>query len=197
MPAVERPFSPGTIKPRMVKLGDQLLELEGASPVVGARLEADFSLPAARHSVDPLDRAALSEGLVIVSTLPNIGKHACIAQVVDLEHVTRPLAQWRIVHVSADPASYWSEVDTYHPDIESAAWTLHGASQESRVAFCAAFGVGVVGHRRIAHGLFAIEDGLFASVMIPRDQLSAPSVRQFVQALRSGGCGEASRFDRP
>lgn len=153
-------------------------------PQVGARLEVSFSIPAARHAASSLSAAELLQGLVIVSTLPNIQKHACIAQIVDLEAQAKervPLA--RLVHISSDHADHWLEVDRFHPDVETPGYSLCCADPVSRQAFAQAFGVGVVAHQRIAHGLFALHEGVFVAVEIPEDQMRTPEVARFLEQL--------------
>ncbi len=120
----------------------------------------------------------------MVSTLPNIQKHACLAQIVELEEHSRDrVPNLRIVHVSADHAEHWEEVDRFHPNIQSAGYSLCCADQSSRDAFVLAFGVGVEGHHRIAHGLFALRDGVFLEVDIPHDQMRPAEVKEFLRRL--------------
>lgn len=169
---------------RRAKLGSETIQLEGAMPQVGERLEASFSIPAARHAESPLSATGLLQGLVIVSTLPNIQKHACIAQIVDLEAQAKervPSAQ--LVHISSDHADHWLEVDRFHPDVETPGYSLCCADPVSRQAFAQAFGVGVKAHQRIAHGLFALHEGVFVAVAIPEDQMRTPEVAGFLEQL--------------
>jgi len=158
--------------------------LVGSAPVAGDLLGGDFALPAGRNTTSPLTRASLCRGAVIVSTLPDIGKHACALQVLDLEeHVRTELPGVRLVHVASDDASRWNEVDWYHPDLRAEGYTVAGAPAASRRAFTSAFGVGVSGSDRVAHGLFALRDGRFEVVDIPVQQLGSPDVHGFLRAL--------------
>lgn len=169
---------------RRAKLSSETIQLEGAMPQVGERLDASFSIPAARLAERPLTAAELSRGLVIVSTLPNIQKHACIAQIVDLEAQAKERApSARLVHISSDHADHWLEVDRFHPDVETPGYSLCCADPVSRHAFAQAFGVGVVAHQRIAHGLFALHEGIFVAVAIPEDQMRTPEVAGFLGQL--------------
>ncbi len=181
----ERARSPrGRRVRRTAVLGDQVIELIGRLPRRGDRLVGEFSIPAARGASEPLTAASIRTGLVIVSTLPNIHKHACIAQVADLDEDTHALKLGvRIVHVSADHADYWREVDRFHPNVRAAGYTLCDADASDRHAFVAAFGVGVVGHHRIAHGLFGLKDGVFLAVDVPRNQMRSARVTPFLSAL--------------
>lgn len=43
-----------------------------------------------------------------------------------------------------------------------------------------AFGIGVEGHQRIAHGLFGLRDGVFLAADIPDDQMKPADVRGFL-----------------
>jgi peroxiredoxin len=169
---------------RTAQLGPSRIELQGALPLPGERLEADFTIPAARSASRPLVPSDLQEGLVVVSTLPNIEKHACLAQIVELEersHETIP--HLRIVHVSVDHETHWQEVDRFHPNIQAAGYSLCCADPASRRAFIDTFGVGVEGHHRIAHGLFALLDGVFLAADIPADQMKPAEVRTFLQRV--------------
>jgi peroxiredoxin len=165
-------------------LGGEPIELLGDEPRVGARIERSFSIPPARGATAPLTEKDVSQGLVILSTLPNIHRHACVAQIVDLEEaLPRELPQARIVHVSADSREHWGEVDRYHPTVASASYTLASATSHSRQAFVETFGVAVEKHWRIAHGLFAINHGVIVMADIPTDQMQRPRVGRFVRAL--------------
>lgn len=169
---------------RTAQLGTDRIELLGNVPRRGERLTTEFVIPAARLAAKPLTAAELRQGLVVVSTLPNIQKHACLAQIVELEERRdERLPNVRIVHVSADHAEHWEEVDRLHPNVQSAGYSLCCADQSSREAFVLAFGVGVENHHRIAHGLFALRDGVFLHVEIPHDQMRPAEVRGFLQRL--------------
>ena len=133
----------------------------------------------------PLTEQTLADGLVIVSTLPNIGMHACAAQIVHLEeHASAEYPNARVVHVSSDGREYWREVEDYHGDLKAAGYTLADASAEDRLAFCTALGVGVKESRRVAHGLFALQDGVFLASQVPEEQMETPDVHNFLAELR-------------
>lgn len=166
---------------RSARLGEERISLLGRMPRPGDRLVADFVIPPARLAQVPLTASCLRQGLVVVSTLPNIQKQACIAQIVDLEeqvHEQRPAL--RIMHVSADPAEYWHEVDQFHPSIRAAGYSLDRADPISREAFVQAFGVGVASQRRIAHGLFGLQEGVFLAAEVPDDQMRPVGVQDFL-----------------
>lgn len=184
---------------RRAKLGADTIQLEGAMPQAGERLESSFSIPAARHAASPLLAAELLQGLVIVSTLPNIQKHACIAQIVALETQAKArVPSARLVHISSDHADHWLEVDRFHLDVETPGYSLCCADPVSRQAFAQAFGVGVVAHERIAHGLFALREGVFVTVAIPEDQMRTPEVTAFMEQLcRKLGQAEAPSSQPP
>ena len=174
---------------RTAHLGSDQLHLLGQVPRPGDRLTAEFSIPAARLADRPLTADELRRGLVLVSTLPNIQKHACMAQIVALEeHGSEKLPEWTMVHVSADHEDHWREVDRFHPNVRAAGYSLCCADPVSREAFVMAFGVGVEAHHRIAHGLFALRDGLFLEVEIPQDQMRPAEVEGFLLRL-SGAPG--------
>lgn len=178
---VEAPVGEG----RWAMLGEQRITLLGDVPQDGSVLDARFSLPAARGARRPLTCAALRRGVVVVSTMPNIGRHACMAQIVELElHLDEQLPGARLVHISSDEAKYWREVDEFHIQAQSPGYTLHGATPASRAQFAAAFGVGVEGHHRIAHGLFALNEGVFVRSEIPLNQMGVPAVLCFLRETR-------------
>jgi peroxiredoxin len=165
-------------------LRDERLALFGQLPAPGERLLEIFSIPAARRAIEPLTEQDLAVGLVLVSTLPNIERHACLAQIVDLdEHAAHRLPHARIVHVSSDEARHWAEVDRYHPTVRAAAYSLRAADEQSRTSFKWGFGVGVLGHERIAHGLFALARGVFLAADVPYDQMRPPAVERFLDAV--------------
>jgi peroxiredoxin len=169
---------------RSARLGDDTIYLQGRVPHSGERLTADFIIPAARLADKPLTADSLRCGLVVLSTLPNIEKHACLAQIVDLEEQGHEqLPGLRIVHVSADHEDHWREVGRFHPNVQAAGYSLCCADPASREAFVLAFGVGVEDHHRIAHGLFALRDGVFLEVEIPHDQMRPAAVRSFLERL--------------
>jgi hypothetical protein len=182
---------------REAQLGDRAINLQGRTPSPGDRLTAEFTIPAARLADTPLTADELRRGLVLVSTLPNIQKHACMAQIVELEeHGSEELSEWTIVHVSADHEDHWREVDRFHPNVRASGYSLCCADPASREAFVSAFGVGVEDHHRIAHGLFALRDGVFLEVEIPHDQMRPAEVSGFLQRLsgeRGTSLSQASR----
>lgn len=189
VPGVLRP-SPAYGPTRTVKLGDALIELEGSAPVLGSPLRGEFAIAPARHARTPLLASDLRAGWVILSTLPNIEKHGCIAQILDLEEAVGKMEpRPRLVHVSADEAHYWHEVDHIHPHLTAPGYTLASTSSEDRAAFTAAFGVGVRGRQRIAHGLFGLREGTFEDAQIPYDQMKSPDVVEFVARLHSPKSG--------
>ncbi|MDR4460278.1 MAG: hypothetical protein MRJ67_07140 [Nitrospirales bacterium] len=169
---------------RSVQLGDERIQLVGQVPRPGDRLTAGFAIPAARLAQEPLRASDLQDGLVVLSTLPNIQKHACLAQIVDLEERSHErLPALRIVHVSADHEEHWKEVDRFHPNVRAAGYSLCCADVDSRESFVKAFGIGVAGHHRIAHGLFALSDGVFVAVQVPDDQMRPADVKIFLEVL--------------
>jgi len=169
---------------REARLGERAIYLQGRVPSRGERLIADFVIPGARLADRPLTAAELRHGLVVISTLPNIQKHACLTQIVDLEERGRErIPGLRIVHVSADHAEHWEEVDRFHPNIRAAGYSLCCADPASREAFVEAFGIGVEDHHRIAHGLFALRDGIFLDTAIPHDQMRPADVEGFLERM--------------
>lgn len=167
---------------RQAQLGIQTIHLMGIVPVPGTPLRGKFVIPAARRADRPLTTEDVCRGVIVVSTLPNIHKHACLSQIVDLEERGRALCEpLRIVHVSADHESHWQEVDQFHPNIQATGYSLCSADPASREAFVTAFGVGVEGHYRIAHGLFILREGVFLKSEVPTDQMRSVEVTQFLR----------------
>jgi peroxiredoxin len=169
---------------RSALLGNEEIFMIGEEPRVGDRLVADFEISAAWNASQPMKSEDLRKGWVVLSTLPNIQSHACSSQIFDLEQGLRTFeVPPRLFHVSADESHHWREVGEFHPELESPGFTICGADS-SREAFCLAFGVGVVGHSRIAHGLFALKNGTFVLVQIPRDQMHTMDVQPFLEELK-------------
>jgi hypothetical protein len=164
---------------------DRTVILPGPLPRPGDLLsDTPFSIPPARHANAPLTPEALRIGTVVVSTLPNIGRHACAAQILGLEErCLERLDEFRLIHVSADEPRFWLEVDHFHPVLRADGFSLHGADDASREAFGRAFGVAVENERRIAHGLFGLKDGVFLAAVVPYDQMAVPDVDAFVTRL--------------
>jgi hypothetical protein len=167
---------------RNARLGESMIVLSGDRPRVGESLVGEFLVPPARLTREPLRVKGLAEGVVIVSTLPNIRAHACHAQILALEEkLPHYLPTARLCHVSSDGLDAWCEVDAFHPDLRACGYTLDGADASVQAEFRAAFGIGVENHERIAHGLFLIIDGVFRLVHIPRQQLGTPNVSAFLR----------------
>lgn len=167
---------------RAARVGEVPILLAGRRPKVGDRLEGAFAVPPARWTRHALEARQLEHGVAVVSTLPNIRAHACHVQILGLEeklHSYLPTA--RLYHVSSDGLDAWSEVDEYHPNLRACGYTLDGADSSVADSFRGAFGVGVVAHARIAHGLFLLVDGVFRLVHIPRQQLGAVRVTAFLR----------------
>lgn len=171
---------------RKAMLGTHPIYLLGRKPRVGQPFASTpFDVPPARNAGAALAPEHLTEGLVIISTLPNIGKHACATQILDLEEAAAVcLPYTRLCHVSADAPEYWKEVDRYHPKLQAEGYSLFAASAASREAFGRAFGVLVHGHHRIAHGLFALHNGVFIAAETPHQQMQSPQIGSFVERVR-------------
>jgi peroxiredoxin len=169
---------------RKVSVQGRTYHLPDSAPRPGTRLEAAFAIPGARNARAPLTAGDFAVGLTLVSTLPNIEKNACAMQIVHLEeHAYAEFPGARVVHVSSDDAENWEEVDEFHGNLTAAGYTLADASDDSRAAFCAAFGVGVRESRRIAHGLFALRDGVFVAAVVPEAQMETPDIHAFLRAV--------------
>jgi Zn ribbon nucleic-acid-binding protein len=171
---------------RPVALGDRTIHLTGAIPAPGSELSQDFEIPAGRGTTAPLRRDVLFGALCFVSTLPNIQKHACIAQIAHLhEHCKVEFPAVAVHHVSADSVSHWRELDIYHPEVTACGYSLAEADPLDAQAFKQAFGVGVNESHRIAHGLFALENGRFLASEVPDNQLRSANVDAFLSRLRA------------
>jgi len=180
-PTMDAPANPSPS--RIVSLGGRSIRLLGEAPSVGGSLVSTFEIPR-------LDRAGvlsadgLASGVHIVATLPNVRKQECAQQIARLEkHVAESDIDARVHYVTADDDSAWDEAVAHHARLRERAHSLLRAPLRDRDAFKVAFGVGVVGERRIARGLFALLDGAFAFVAIPQNQLEGPSVKLFVSSL--------------
>lgn len=165
---------------RKVYLGESEIHLLGRKPRVGEELEAEFEIKPARNSKDCLTKKALGRGVTIVSTLPNIHTNACHYQVLDLEKLAKKIIpEAKIFHISSDAKLHWKEVDEIHPDLKACGFSLHESEQKDREYFKKAFGVGVEGNNRIAHGLFGLYDGVFCASYIPNQQMGNPDIHYF------------------
>lgn len=165
---------------RTVKLGLDVCYLEGKEPAIGSVLDHTFLIPEAIGNSAVAD-VNLKKSLVIVSTLPNVQKDHCIQQILELENLAKKLlpSATKIHHVSSDTRLDWRSAQN-KIKIPIKAYTLHDAVPVSRLEFKEAFGVGVVGNDRIAHGLFALFKGQFVAVQIPSEQLGIPNVSLFI-----------------
>lgn len=168
---------------RVVQLGGRSVRLERDEPRRGATFDAVFVLPRVDAS-GTLASADMSRGVHVVATLPNVRKRECSRQIDRLEkHVVDAVLPAELHDVTADDDSAWVTPKRRHPGLATRAYALLRAPSEHREAFKRAFGVGVVGERRSARGLFALVDGVFVSVIIPQNQLEGPSVKLFVSRL--------------
>ena len=169
---------------RHADLGGRPIVLLGHLPHPGRALVDVFTLPAILRGTPPLTEADLVRGTVVVATLPSIQRNASVVRLVELEGVCaqrHPSA--RIVLVSQEESVQSNEVDCCRGRMSAASYTLSGASESSRVSFAWAFGVGVLGDQRIAHGLFALRDGVFVAADVPFDQMQLPDVSGVLTAL--------------
>jgi hypothetical protein len=64
-------------------------------------------------------------------------------------------------------------------------YSLHAASPASRFAFTHAFGVAVENHARIAHGCFALRDGVVLAAEVPYHQMHSMEVISFLHEVAS------------
>jgi len=169
---------------RRARLGLRTLELYGRVLVPGDRLVARFSIAPARGAIGQLTAARLRDGLILMTTLPNIHKHACSAQLVQTQRsVQRFLPAAAVVHVASDGPEYWAEVDRLHGSITATGYSLQGSADAE--AFRLAFGVGVRGTERIARGLFAFCRGVVLGAEVPEDQSRTPDVKRFVARVHA------------
>ncbi len=173
------------LEKRKVFLGDHPIFLQGKVPKLGDRILTKIKALPARRTKTNLTEKKLLKGLVIVSTLPNIRSHACSQQVLDLEIESKKLfPKCKIFHIASDPESGWEEVDKLHPFLKSPGFTLTGIKKQEKDTFKSCFGVGVCDHHRMAHGLFALLDGEFIAIYIPRQQLGTPNIKSFLNKIQ-------------
>lgn len=168
---------------RTVKLGSEVCYLEGKEPSVGSILDCTFLIPEVTGTSAIAD-INLKKDLIIISTLPNVAKDHCIQQIVELETLAKKLlpGSVKIYHVSSDSRLDWKTAQSKIP-FSIKAYTLYDAVQISRFEFKEAFGVGVVGSERLAHGLFALFRGQFIAVQIPNEQLGVPNIPLFINQI--------------
>jgi len=167
-----------------VYLGDERIELYGNKPKLGEKLQIPFLIPPAFNTRLPLRKKAIDKGLVIISTLPNIKSNACSAQILNLEmEIKARKIKAKIFHVACDCPEHWEEVRSIHPFLRAKGFTLKNASKEDSESFRNSFGIGVHGSSRIAHGLFAFQDGKVIASYIPRQQYGIPNIKKFLNGL--------------
>jgi peroxiredoxin len=160
---------------RKVFLGDCSIFLEGSQPKYGQKLANNITAKPARKTKEALGSTQLSQGLVFVSTLPNIRSFACSQQVLDLEvESKKKFPKSKIFHIASD---------LLHPFLSSPGFTLCGLSKDEKERFKSSFGVGVENENRIAHGLFALLDGKFIASYIPRQQYGVPNIKLFLNKV--------------
>lgn len=172
---------------RRARVGAHVVELYGRELAAGDRLIGDFVIPPARGTREPLTAQRMRNGLVLMTTLPNIHKHACAAQIVQTELLARtsfPGAM--LVHVASDEPAYWTEIDRFHGDIQAPGYSLQLSSDAD--VFRSMFGVGVRGSSRIARGLFSFYRGVVLAADVPVNQMRTPDVKRFVERTRSLLC---------
>jgi hypothetical protein len=168
---------------RLVRLHGEDLWLYGRRLSPGDEVSGPFAVEPARHAWEPLTDATVRSGLVIVTTLPNIRKHACSAQLLQTESLAHTmLPKARVFHVAADDVSNWREVDALHGDSCASGYALGALPLDD--AFRVAFGVGVRGSHRIARGLFALLDGVVLAAELPFQQGRTPDVPGFIGRTR-------------
>ena len=155
--------------------------LLGHLPHPGRALVDVFRLPAVDRAEAWLTDDDLRLGTVVVSTSPSLGPDA-MRQLESLEKACRrDLRFARVVHVSYDMDVSAATGETVHGEM----YALDGASESSRVSFTWAFGVGVLGEKQIAHGLFALREGIFVAAETPFDQRPLHDVSGFIRALHA------------
>jgi peroxiredoxin len=167
-----------------VHLGDKPIELYGTRIKKGDSIAGNFRLPAAYNTKAPFHTKLVRKGLVILSTLPNIKSNACTTQVLDLEkEINLRKLDAKIYHVACDCPEHWEEVRVLHPFLKAKGFTLQLASEDDSEEFKQSLGVGVLGSKRIVHGLFAFLDGKLISSYIPRQQYGVPNIKRFLDGI--------------
>ncbi|TGN10095.1 hypothetical protein [Leptospira ilyithenensis] len=169
-----------------VFLGDKPIELLGKQPKQGEWIKKNFRLPAAYNTKIPFTPDQLKAGLVIVSTLPKIKSNECSAQILNLEQeLAIRKINAKIVHIACDCADHWEEVKNLHPFLKAKGFSLKFADTTDINSFKEFFGVGVKGSPRIAHGLFAFQNGYLIQSMIPRQQYGIPNIKKLLDSISS------------
>jgi len=169
---------------RGARVGARIVELYGRVLAAGDRVDADFVIPPARRSCGPLTGDRIRRGLIVMTTLPNIHKNACSAQIVRTEALARAhLPEAEVMHVASDGCENWCELDHFHGEVRAAGYSLDGCADAD--VFRVAFGVGVRGSARIARGLFALHRGVVLAADVPENQGRTPDVERFIERVRS------------
>ena len=167
-----------------VYLGDKKIKVYGNHLKKGEPLDVKFTLPPAYNTKKFLKKKDINKGLVILSTLPNIKSNECSTQVLDLEtEVNARKLNAKIFHIACDCPNHWEEVKQLHPFLKAKGYTFELANPKDIENFKQTLGVGVLGSKRIVHGLFAFLDGKLLSSYIPKQQYGTPNVNKFLNSL--------------
>ncbi len=174
-------------KKRRALLGDKEIKLIGNRPKEMQQIKGKFAIPAARNTKKSLRLKGLSNGTLILSTLPNIGKHACVRQILDVEEKSEKILGKKIpiYHVSSDEPEKWGEVTEIHPNVKAKGYSIYKMNNEEKKEFLNNFGVEVENNQRIAHGLFGIKNGKIMTSLIPTIQMGNPDVNRFLKKFQS------------
>lgn len=168
-----------------VYLGNMLVELTGKRPKKGFQWQHNFQFLPALNTESNFPNLKNKKGLIFISTLPNVRSFACSTQVLDLEEeLKKRKIQAKIIHIASDGKDAWSEIKKLHPTIKAHGYSLKNGNPDDINTLKEILGIGVVSSHRLAHGLFAIQDGILISSLIPKQQYGVPNIKKFLNELK-------------
>lgn len=168
-----------------VYLGDMPVELTGKRPKIGFQWKHKFQFSPALNTKSKFPNLKNEKGLIFISTLPNVRSFACSAQVLELEEeLKKRKIPAKIIHIASDGKDAWSEIKKLHPKLKAHGYSLKNGNTGDVNKLKEILGIGVVSSHRLAHGLFAIQDGILISSLIPKQQYGVPNIKKFLNKLK-------------
>ncbi|TGL47708.1 hypothetical protein EHQ55_11305 [Leptospira meyeri] len=169
-----------------VYLGDMPVELTGKRPKIGLKWCYTFQFKPVLNTNSKFPNLKRRKGFFLISTLPNVKSYACSTQVLDLEEeIKKRNISAKIIHIASDGETSWDDIKKLHPHLKAYGYTLKSCKEDDVIKLKNMLGIGVIGSHRLAHGLFAIQDGILISSMIPKQQYGVPNIKKFLTQLKN------------
>ncbi|TGK87123.1 hypothetical protein EHQ24_05900 [Leptospira noumeaensis] len=168
-----------------VYLGDEPVELTGKRPKNGFKWKEDFQFAPVLNTNSKFPNLRIRKGIFLISTLPNVKSFACSTQVLELEEeIIKRKISAKIIHLASDGITSWEEIKKLHPHLKAHGYSLKNCNEKEINTLKTMLGIGVIGSHRLAHGLFAIQDGILISSLIPKQQYGVPDIKKFLNQLQ-------------